>query len=72
MPKEKVYCENCIFKCEYFDCNYIIKYIHAPYEKKAIYAYPNIDNKNNNCPYFKKPKTIKDFFIMFVNRLRND
>jgi hypothetical protein len=40
-----------------------LTFIHYSNEKHTmIYGKPSKLNKNNNCPFYKKPYTIRDFF----------
>ncbi len=66
----KVYCYN----CRYFrnntvyltsKCNKVIGMEDSPTMKIPIYANFRVDNKNNNCKYYK-PNLLERFFSMKI------
>ena len=59
----KVYCEDCKYEHLFVGwadlhsehcCNYEKGVITSPRYKSIDYAVYDIDNKNNNCPYYKE------------------
>ena len=54
--KPKVYCKNCKYYSNFklYDCKYILGIIDHPISKKTRYVHSDIENKDNNCPFFKK------------------
>ena len=52
----KKYCENCELYNRWNDrsCWYIKSYKDTPLKKESIFAKCEVENKNNDCKYYKK------------------
>jgi len=71
-PNKKVYCRDCKYfhkhyydeACYYDECSKVTGYEDNPTHRTAIYAVYDIDNKNNDCQYYKE-KWYKKLWRMF-------
>jgi len=61
---DKVYCENCrwLYSSDWgSSCDYVVGQVDTPMQKKNIYAVMEEDNRDNNCRYYEKRVTLRDF-----------